>query len=77
LSDLLQTNFPERLCALRAERGLTQSFLANIAKVTDRAIRNYESGSQSPTLKVLLPLAEYFNVSMDYLIGRSDDPMLR
>jgi transcriptional regulator with XRE-family HTH domain len=66
--------FPEVLKKLRTQRGLTQLELAKIFGVTDRAIRMYEAGSSMPSLSFAIALADYFGVSLDYLVGRSDDP---
>ncbi|GHV34585.1 hypothetical protein FACS1894187_05460 [Synergistales bacterium] len=70
-------NFPEKLKALRAEQKVTQVMLARITGLTDRTFRKYESGKIEPTLSVLIALADYFDVSIDYLVGRSDDPARR
>ena len=66
--------FSEKLKDLRSEHKITQAQLAAAIGVTDRACRRYESGENEPTLSVLQSMADYFNVSVDYLIGRSDDP---
>lgn len=42
--------------------------------ITDRGYRKYEAGDSEPTLSVIIALADYFDVSLDYLCGRSDDP---
>jgi transcriptional regulator with XRE-family HTH domain len=67
-------NFPERLKNLRTEKKVTQVMLAQLTGLTDRTFRKYESGSIEPTLSVLIALADYFGVSLDYLVGRSDNP---
>jgi len=64
--------FPERLVQLKIEKNLLQK---NIAKETDvslRAYRYYETGEKEPTLGVLIKLADYFDVSLDWLTGRSE-----
>jgi len=66
--------FSQRLKRLRSEAGLTQAQLAKAIGTTDRACRRYEAGENEPTMSVLQAMADQFNVSMDYLIGRSDDP---
>jgi len=65
--------FPERLKALRKERNVTQVELGKFIDVSDRTCRKYESGEIEPTLSVLRSLAKYFGVSVDYLVGLSDD----
>ena len=66
--------FSERLKALRAGKGIRQSELAALIGVRNTAVSMMESGSRSPSVEVLIALADYFNVSLDYLVGRSDDP---
>lgn len=66
--------FGERLKLLRKEKGLKQSELANILGVTERTIRYYEFNEREPDLSGLNSLADFFEVSIDYLTGRSDNP---
>ena len=47
--------------------------LANYANITTNTIRNYESGTSEPTLSTLLKIAEFFNVSLDTLVGKNSD----
>lgn len=67
-------DFPSRLRMLRSERKVSQSDLGKEIGVTLKQIQRYESASSEPTLPKLLSLADFFNVSLDYLAGRSDDP---
>ena len=67
-------NFSERLSALRRENGLSLVALGGILSVTDEAVRLLEKGKRSPSFEVLLALADYFDVSLDYLVGRTDTP---
>lgn len=67
-------NFPERIIELKKTRSLLQKDIANAAGITTRNYQRYEKGEQQPTLPVLLKLADFFNVSLDYLVGRSDNP---
>ncbi|SFR12397.1 helix-turn-helix domain-containing protein [Desulfoscipio geothermicus] len=64
----------ERLRYLRKSKNLKREELAAIIGLTPRVITFYETGDRDPSLKVLLALADYFDVSLDYLVGRSDDP---
>ena len=64
--------FAERLKELRAERQVTQLMLAQALGMTDRTFRKYEARTIDPTLSVLIALADFFDVSLDYLVGRSD-----
>lgn len=62
----------ERLKRLRIEKKLTQSELGNIINVTKVSISGYENGNRSPDTDTLQKLADYFGVSTDYLLGRTD-----
>jgi transcriptional regulator with XRE-family HTH domain len=64
----------ERLRYLRKSRNLKREELADVIGITPRAITFYETNDRDPSLKVLLALADYFDVSLDYLVGRSGDP---
>jgi len=69
--------FFERLRELRVSASLSQLALAKIVGISERGLRKFESGENLPNLAVLLALADYFDVSIDYLVGRSDDPCRR
>ena len=56
---------------LRKDHKITQKDLADILGVTSKTISNYETGSQFPDLLIIIKLAEYFDVNMDYLGGRT------
>jgi len=64
--------FSIRLKQLRKEYKITQPQLAQAVNITDRTLRNYESGTMEPNLSVLTALADYFQCSVDYITGRSD-----
>jgi transcriptional regulator with XRE-family HTH domain len=66
--------FPERIVLLKNERNLLQKDIAESIGITVRNYQRYEKGEQQPTLPILVRLADYFDVSLDYLVGRSDDP---
>lgn len=59
-----------RLAELREKRGLTQSMLSHRTGITRAAISHYEKGRREPDFSTLIILADYFNVSIDYLLGR-------
>ena len=63
-----------RLKALRKERKLTQRTMAGLLDVTDRHYQAIESGSVNIPSLTLKFLADYFDVSADYLLGRTDNP---
>lgn len=67
-------SFSERLVLLRKSNGLTQKKLATEMNLSELAIQNYESQRRKPAFDVLIALADYFDVSLDYLVGRSDNP---
>lgn len=64
--------FGEILKKLREEKDLKQKDIAKILGVTDRAVGHYESGARRPSQDILEKLADFFNVSVDYLLGRTD-----
>ena len=63
-----------RVATLRCERGLSQEELAAKARVSTRTIGNIERARAVPDLVTLIALADLFEVSLDYLVGRSDAP---
>ena len=65
-------NFSERIKELRKENGLSQEEVGSIIGVKKYAVYSYEKGRACPDMKGLIALAEYFDVSMDYLAGRTD-----
>lgn len=62
----------ERLRILRKERGLTQTGMAEHFGQTLRSYQYYEAGTRHPEYFHLLALADFFDVSLDYLTGRSE-----
>lgn len=62
--------FGDRLKILRNEKGMTQSDLAKLLDISPSTIGMYEQGRRDPDTKTLKFLAEYFDVSIDYLLGR-------
>lgn len=67
-------SFPERLKELRKERRLYQRELAEMLGVSVRGYQCYETGEHEPGVKKLIALADYYKVSIDYLVGRTDVP---
>ena len=63
-----------RIKELRTQRKITQEELGNIINVQKAAVSKYELGRAVPSTDVLTKLANYFNVSVDYLLGRTDEP---
>ena len=64
----------ERLRKLRKDRKVLQQTMADELGVSLRSYQFYESGGYDPSLPNLIALADYFQVSIDYLVGRSDEP---
>ena len=62
-----------RLRELRLEREKTQEKLAQIFGISRQVYANYENGINEPSLDMLVKMADYFQCSVDYLLGRSDD----
>lgn len=69
--------FSDRLTTLRAERKVSSQSLAKTIGVSRPAISRFEHGVDYPHVNTLIALADYFDVSLDYLAGRSDDPQRR
>lgn len=65
--------FSIRLKELRMKNGLSQRELANAFKVSTGTVGNWEVGSREPDFSTIIKLADYFRVSVDYLIGHSDN----
>ena len=61
-----------RIKTLREELGLKQEELANKMSVSPSAIGMYETNKREPNNELILKLAQFFNVSTDYLLGKSD-----
>ena len=68
----MANSFRIRLKELRQMKKLKQTELAEILNVTYRSVQNYEAGDREPNIDKLIFLANYFNVSLDYLVGISD-----
>lgn len=64
--------FPSRLRALREEKGVSQAGLAAVLGVSKSTIGLYETGDTLPDIKTADELADYFGISTDYLLGRTD-----
>ena len=69
---VLNMEFGEFLAELRKERRLLQKEVANYLNVTVATVSNYEKGVHSPDLDTLVKLADFFDVSTDYLLQRTD-----
>lgn len=68
-----QEKFSHRLRTLRKERRITQKVLADAVDVSSNQISEMEKGTKITSLPKLCLLCDYFNVSADYLLGRTDE----
>lgn len=67
----------DRILQLRKERKITQEELSNKLGFTQRAYAYYENGERVPKTLKLLVIAQFYGVSADYLVGRSDDRKIK
>ena len=67
-------SFPNRLKELRKSKSATQKAIAEFIGVAERQYQDYEYGKHKPNYEYVVKLAEYFNVSTDYLLGLTDCP---
>lgn len=66
--------FPRRLSCLRKGMKISQYGLAERLGMTRGQLANYEQGKRQPDQETLVKLADFFDVSIDYLLGRTDTP---
>ena len=66
--------FGERLRELRTKNNIMAKSLAELLNITYRTYQKYETGEIDPPTSKTIFLADYFDVSLDYLCGRSDKP---
>lgn len=64
--------FAQRLRELRSEKGVVQKDVANFLNITTSAYGFYEQGKRVPDTDIMIKLSNYFNVSLDYLLGKTD-----
>lgn len=64
----------ERLFDLRKDAGLTQDDLSEIIKVNKHSISSYERDKSEPPDEIKIKIANFFSVSIDYLLGLTDNP---
>ena len=64
----------ERMKKLREEAGISQNKLAKLIGIQQSSLNRYESGFSNPTPETLLWFGDFFDVSMDYIFGRTDKP---
>lgn len=64
----------ERIKELRLEKNIMQKEMSETIGIAPRTLRGYEGGTREPNIDKLIEIANYFDVSLDYLVGRSDNP---
>ena len=63
----------ENLRVIREDRGFTQKQIADILETTQQYYSDYENGKRDIPIRIYITLANFYNVSIDYLAGRSKD----
>ena len=76
ISNEIPIIFSQRLKKQRLQIGITQEFLAMELQLTPSSIWKYENARRFPRLSGLVSIADYFNISIDYLLGRTDNPVI-
>ncbi|MFL8712597.1 helix-turn-helix domain-containing protein [Clostridioides sp. GD02377] len=66
-------NFGQRLKEMRVQKNLTGEELGKILNVTKVAISNWESGRRFPSQDILISIADYFDISLDFLLCRENE----
>ena len=66
--------FAKRVRTLRESRGMSQERIAELVGYTKQAVQRWENNGQTPRNDALQTIADYFKVSLDYLLGRVDSP---
>ena len=65
--------FPARLRQLREAKNIDRKTLGELCGLSKNMIGKYESGERDPSIKTLTAIADYFGVSLDYLMGRDPE----
>lgn len=69
----MKTILSKRLKECRKEKRYTQGQVAIYCDITEKAYQNYELMTREPKLEILVRIAELYGVSLDYLVGRTDE----
>lgn len=64
--------FKDRLKELREETGTSQQTLAKLLSMSKMAISHWESGHSEPSINQLIKLSDFFDVTVDYLVGKNN-----
>ncbi|MBQ7935654.1 MAG: helix-turn-helix transcriptional regulator [Clostridia bacterium] len=74
---MMRTILSSRLKQCRKEKGLTQGQVAIYCDITEKAYQTYELMTREPKLEIIIRIADLFDVSVDYLVGRTDQRKLK
>lgn len=66
--------FTEKLKTCRKKAKETQKQIAEKLEISERSYQHYELGTREPNIEMLIKIANIFNVSIDYLVGRTNNP---
>ena len=66
----------ERIRSLREDKDLTQTYIANILNTSQTVYSRYERNERSLPIEMLYELCDFYNVSADYILGRTDNPKI-
>ncbi len=73
VGDNMKTILSNRLKECRKEKHLTQAQVAIYCDITEKAYQNYELMTREPKLEILIKIAKIYDVSLDYLVGRTEN----
>ncbi len=62
----------DRLCEMRKERKQSRKEVSDALGIAERSYQRYENAEREPTASVLVKMADYYGVTTDYLLGRTD-----
>jgi len=66
----------ERIRNLREDKDLKQNDIAKMLNIAQRTYSGYENGTRNIPVQAVIRLAGYYNVSVDYLLGLTDNPII-
>ena len=72
----MEHGFSQTMAALRRSRGLSQRTAAADLHISQALLSHYENGAREPGLQFVCRACDYYGVSADYLLGRTDQPTL-
>lgn len=70
----VNTILAQRLRQCRKDRRFSQREVGIYCDITEKAYQNYELGAREPKISILMRIAEFYKVSLDYLVGLTDVP---